>query len=54
MSVAAVLQALAILAPLVEELVKSLANGTTPSFVNTLPDPLRSRVALNIREAAQK
>ena len=49
-TVIAILQALQILAPLVEEVVKAITTGTTPNFLATLPDPLRSRVALNLRE----
>lgn len=49
-----ILQALQILAPLIEELVNSLASGETPDFVSTLPEPLQSRVALNVRQALHK
>jgi len=54
MSVAVVLQAIQVLWPLIEELVKALTSGTTPEFLTTLPEPLRSRVALNARKAAGK
>lgn len=50
MSVSALLQALQILEPLIEELVRALVKGETPDFVKTLPDPLRSRVALNAKK----
>ena len=49
-----VLQALQILAPLIEELVTSLSNGKTPDFLSALPEPLKSRVALNVREHLNK
>ena len=52
--VIAVLQALQILAPLVEELVVAFTKGQAPDFVSTLPEPLRSRVALNVRQALHK
>jgi hypothetical protein len=48
MSVA--LQAIQILWPIVEELVKAIKGGTVAEFITVIPSPLRSRVALNARK----
>jgi hypothetical protein len=48
MSVA--LQAIQILWPIVEELIKAIQGGTVDKFITTIPSPLRSRVALNARK----
>ena len=53
MPITVVLQAITVLWPIVEEIVKALASGSTPEFVTTLPDTLRSRVALNLRKARE-
>ena len=44
------LQALQILWPIVEELIRAIQAGKVEEFVQTIPKPLRSRVALNARE----
>ena len=45
-----ILQAIQILEPLISDLVKAIQNDTVSEFVNTIPKPLRSRVALNARK----
>ena len=46
-----IIQAIEVLAPLIEETVKALSEGRAPEFASQLPDPLRSRVALNAKKA---
>lgn len=53
-TVISVLQAAQILAPLIEKLIDALSKGQIPDFVSTLPDPLKSRIALEARKALQK
>ena len=48
-----VLQALSILEPLIEEIIRCLGTGQSPEFLNTLPSTLKSRVALNLRKSHQ-
>jgi hypothetical protein len=50
-AVTAVLQAIQILAPLVEELVAALAKGKLPDFLDALPAEMRSRVHLEAKKA---
>jgi hypothetical protein len=52
--VSSVLQVIQILAPLIEETVKAISAGKVPDFVQTLPSPLRSRVALEAKKAGLK
>jgi hypothetical protein len=52
--VSSVLQVIQILAPLIEETVKAISEGKVPDFVQTLPSPLRSRVALEAKKAGLK
>lgn len=49
-----VLQAIQILWPMVEELIKAIGNGSVDEFVTKIPHPLRSEVALNAREVLGK
>lgn len=44
------LQAIQILWPLIEALIKAIQTNKVPEFVSTIPTPLRSRVALNARK----
>lgn len=53
-AVGTTLQALTVLAPLVEEVVKALSRGKLPDFVLTLPSPLKSEVALAAKKAGLK
>lgn len=46
-----IIQAIEVLAPLIEETVKALSEGRAPDFAAHLPDPLASRVALNAKKA---
>ena len=41
------LKALLILEPLIEEVVAYVSGGPKPHFFDTLPEPLRSRVAFD-------
>ena len=52
--VLSVVQAIQILAPLVEELIAALAQGKLPAFVETLPAEMRSRVHLEAKKALSK
>ena len=49
-TLAVILQAVQILEPLIADLAKAIQGGTVTEFVNTIPKPLRSRVALNARK----
>lgn len=51
---ATVLQAIQILAPLIEDLVSAISAGRVDEFLTTIPSPLRSRVALNARKVLRK
>lgn len=53
-TVTAILRALQILAPLIEEIVNAFRTGKAPDFIQALPSPLASRVALNARKAGLK
>jgi hypothetical protein len=53
-AVALIIQALQILAPLVEDIVKALSTGKMPDFVSTLPDPQKLRVKVAAHNAGIK
>jgi hypothetical protein len=54
MSVDKVLQAITVLKPLVDEVVEYLSGGPEPKFMATLPDRLKSEIALAARKAKLK
>lgn len=51
MSLTNVLKAVEVLAPLVEQVVAHLQGGPKPEFFETLPETMRSEVALKARRA---
>lgn len=51
MSLARILKAVEVLAPLIEQVVLYLEGGKKPEFLETLPEVLRSEVALKARRA---
>jgi len=51
MSLTNVLKAVEVLAPLVEQVVQYIQGGERPAFFETLPEVLRSEVALKARRA---
>ena len=53
-TILAVAKAIEILEPLVVQTVEYLQGGDKPAFMTTLPDTLKSRIALNLTKAGKQ